>query len=107
MPNHPPDRWFSRTPAVRRTWSVTSREPRRLSPAPAAHGAAPRDAPSVEPRGPTEKTSGFLRSILANWAGEAVAAISGFLLPRPIRPRMTPAQLGLCAYGWSSPSLGG
>lgn len=53
------------------------------------------------PRGSTEKTSGLLRSVLANWAGEAVGVISGFFLPRLIDQRMSRDELGIWDYGWS------
>ena len=54
-----------------------------------------------QPRGPTEKNSGFLRSVFANWAGEAVGVVSGFFLPRLINQRMSRDELGIWDYGWS------
>ena len=53
------------------------------------------------PSGPTERTSGFLRSVLANWAGEVVGVVSGFFLPRLIDQRMSRDELGIWDYGWS------
>lgn len=50
------------------------------------------------------KPSGFLRSVVANWGGEAVAVISGFFLPRLIDQRMSRDELGIWDYGWSSRS---
>jgi O-antigen/teichoic acid export membrane protein len=54
--------------------------------------------------------TGFLRSMFANWAGEAVVVVSGFILPRLISQGMSQEQLGIWDYGWSMRSyvvLGG
>jgi O-antigen/teichoic acid export membrane protein len=45
--------------------------------------------------------SGFLRSMFANWAGEAVIVVSGFILPRLINQGMSQETLGIWDYGWS------
>src|SRR5207244_12760469 len=66
--------------------------PPRLAPVPPA---------TFEPQKPTENTAGVLRSVLANWAGEAVWVIMGFFLPRLIDQRMSRDELGIWDYGWS------
>jgi len=82
---------------------VTSRELGPLSRSSLRHPAAPADAdaPSLDPFGPTERTSGFLPSVLANWAGETVRMISGLFIPRLIDQRMSQEELGIWDYGWS------
>lgn len=79
---------------------MTPGEPRR-DPGSPVREVPSRDAPGVEPRGPAERTSGFLPSVLANWAGEAVMVVSGFFLPRLIDQRMSRDELGIWDYGWS------
>src|SRR6267378_4507701 len=63
------------------------------------------DEPLVDVSGsdPTGR-SGFLRSMLANWAGEAVMVVSGFILPRLINRGMSQEALGIWDYGWSMQS---
>lgn len=61
---------------------------------------SPGDA-AAAPSGVTDRTRGFLRSVLANWAGEAVTVVSGFVLPRLIDQRMSREELGIWDYGWS------
>jgi len=42
-----------------------------------------------------------LRSVFANWAGEAVLIVSGFILPRLISDHMSQEELGIWDYGWA------
>ena len=65
----------------------------------------PLDAPMVDVSGSdTTGKSGLLRSMFANWAGEAVIVISGFILPRLINRGMSQEALGIWDYGWSMQS---
>src|SRR5262249_29785140 len=43
----------------------------------------------------------LVRSVFANWAGEAVFVVSGFILPRLISTGMSQEQLGIWDFGWS------
>jgi O-antigen/teichoic acid export membrane protein len=58
--------------------------------------AAPSPAPPAPPR-----TPGVLSSVLANWGGELVRVIGGFVTPRLIDERMSRDELGIWDYGWS------
>lgn len=48
-----------------------------------------------------EKPHGMLGGMIANWAGECVIVVSGFVLPRLIDERMSQAELGIWDFGWS------
>jgi O-antigen/teichoic acid export membrane protein len=45
------------------------------------------------------------RSVVANWTGQAVTVISGFVLPRLINDSISPAALGVWDFGWSMGSI--
>jgi O-antigen/teichoic acid export membrane protein len=80
---------------------VASRSPHRLDRGDVPYG----ETPLVVANGPslpaTEMPTDFLRSIFANWTGEAVIVVSGFILPRLMSQGMGQEQLGIWDYGWS------
>ncbi len=81
---------------------MTSRNYGPPEPPDSPRDKGPLDAPKVNISGPhpTDK-SGHLRSMFANWTGEAVIVVSGFILPRLINQGMSQEALGIWDYGWS------
>src|SRR3989442_5980799 len=82
-------------------WAVASRSPHPLDRSDVPYGETPLVVAKGTSLPATEMQTGFLRSMFANWAGEAVIVVSGFILPRLISQGMGQEQLGIWDYGWS------
>ncbi len=44
---------------------------------------------------------GIARSVIANWAGQSIVVVSGFILPRFVKDELGAEQLGVWDLGWS------
>jgi O-antigen/teichoic acid export membrane protein len=61
-----------------------------------------KDAPSGASASPEPR---FVTNVVANWAGQFVIVVSGFILPRLINDRIGQAELGIWDLGWTLRSM--
>ena len=60
---------------------------------------------AASPDGVNRDKTGVARSVMANWVGQVVTVVSGFVLPRILNDSLGQAELGVWDFGWTARSV--